>query len=126
MPRVPRTDAILGKDGLPRCPWAGTSSESLARYHDEVWGTPTHDESAMFGALTLGVFEVGLSWSIVFGKRAAFRKERAQPGSAPAADQQPVAKMTCPWALAGGEGGTGNAIDPGLGVPPTMIPQVPT
>jgi DNA-3-methyladenine glycosylase I len=38
-----------------------------------VWGTRTYDESAMFEALTLGVFEVGLSWSIVFGKRDAFR-----------------------------------------------------
>src|SRR6266566_626948 len=28
----------------------------------------------MFEALTLGVFEVGLSWSTVFGKRDAFRK----------------------------------------------------
>jgi DNA-3-methyladenine glycosylase I len=28
----------------------------------------------MFEALTLGVFEVGLSWSIVFGKRDAFLK----------------------------------------------------
>ena len=28
----------------------------------------------MFEALTLGVFEAGLSWSIVFGKRDAFRK----------------------------------------------------
>ena len=28
----------------------------------------------MFEALTLGVFEVGLSWSIVFRKRDAFRK----------------------------------------------------
>jgi DNA-3-methyladenine glycosylase I len=27
----------------------------------------------MFEALTLGVFQVGLSWSIVFGKRDAFR-----------------------------------------------------
>ena len=34
----------------------------------------THDESAMFEALTLGVFEVGLSWSVVFGKRDAFRR----------------------------------------------------
>ena len=42
------------------------------RYHDEVWGTRTYDESAMSG--TLGVFEVGLSWSIVFGKRDAFRR----------------------------------------------------
>ena len=46
----------------------------LSRYHDEVWGTRTYDESAMFEALTLGVFEVGLSWSIVFGKRDAFRE----------------------------------------------------
>jgi len=29
------------------------------RYHDEVWGTRTYDESAMFESLTLGVFEVG-------------------------------------------------------------------
>src|SRR3989442_10750651 len=28
----------------------------------------------MFEALTLGVFEVGLSWSIVFGKLSAFRR----------------------------------------------------
>ena len=28
----------------------------------------------MFEALTLGVFEVGLSWSIVFAKRDAFRR----------------------------------------------------
>jgi DNA-3-methyladenine glycosylase I len=46
----------------------------LSRYHDEVWGTRTYDESAMFEALTLGVFEVGLSWSIVFDKRDAFRR----------------------------------------------------
>src|SRR5205807_3696402 len=43
-------------------------------YHDEVWGTRTYDESALFEALTLGVFEAGLSWSIVFGKRDAFRR----------------------------------------------------
>jgi DNA-3-methyladenine glycosylase I len=46
----------------------------LARYHDEVWGTRTYDESALFEALTLGVFEAGLSWLIVFGKREAFRR----------------------------------------------------
>ncbi|MEA2593153.1 MAG: DNA-3-methyladenine glycosylase, partial [Actinomycetota bacterium] len=33
-----------------------------------------YDESALFEALTLGVFEAGLSWSIVFGKREAFRR----------------------------------------------------
>jgi DNA-3-methyladenine glycosylase I len=67
-------DAIIGYDGTPRCVWAGASDTALSRYHDEVWGTRTHDESAMFEALTLGVFQVGLSWAIVFGKREAFRR----------------------------------------------------
>jgi DNA-3-methyladenine glycosylase I len=67
------SDVIIGHDGKPRCAWAGAGDTAFGRYHDEVWGTRTYDESAMFEALTLGVFEVGLSWSIVFGKRDAFR-----------------------------------------------------
>src|ERR1700752_3417171 len=66
-------DVIVGSDGKPRCVWAGPGDTALGRFHDEVWGTRTDDECAMFEALTLGVFEVGLSWSIVFGKRDAFR-----------------------------------------------------
>ena len=66
-------DVIIGDDGKPRCAWVGAADAASLRYHDEVWGRRTHDESAMFEALTLGVFEVGLSWSIVFGKRDAFR-----------------------------------------------------
>jgi DNA-3-methyladenine glycosylase I len=68
------SDVIIGQDGKPRCAWAGVGDTAFGRYHDEVWGTRTYDESAMFEALTLGVFEVGLSWSVVFGKREAFRK----------------------------------------------------
>src|SRR6478672_1914096 len=68
------SDVIIGHDGKPRCVWAGAGDRAFGRYHDEVWGSRTHDESAMFEALTLGVFEVGLSWSIVFAKRDAFRK----------------------------------------------------
>src|SRR5437899_5148074 len=67
------SDVIIGHDGNPRCAWAGAGDTAFGRYHDEVWGNRTDDESAMFEALTLGVFEVGLSWSIVFGKRDAFR-----------------------------------------------------
>ncbi len=65
---------IIGSDGKPRCSWAGVGDTALSLYHDEVWGTRTYDERAMFEALTLGVFEVGLSWSVVFAKRAAFKK----------------------------------------------------
>ena len=67
------SDVIIGYQGKPRCAWAGADDTPFGRYHDEVWGTRTYDESTMFEALTLGVFEVGLSWSIVFGKRDAFR-----------------------------------------------------
>jgi DNA-3-methyladenine glycosylase I len=68
------SDVIMGHDGKTRCVWAGAGDSALGQYHDEVWGTRTHDESAMFEALTLGVFQVGLSWAIVFAKRDAFRK----------------------------------------------------
>ena len=67
-------DVIIGYDGKPRCAWTGAGDTPSVRYHDEVWGTRTYDESALFEALTLGVFEAGLSWSIVFGKRDAFRR----------------------------------------------------
>jgi DNA-3-methyladenine glycosylase I len=71
---VTAKDVVVGDDGTPRCVWAGAAGAALARYHDEVWGRRTHNESAMFEALTLGVFQVGLSWSIVFGKREAFQR----------------------------------------------------
>jgi DNA-3-methyladenine glycosylase I len=69
-----RIGVIIGLDGKPRCAWAGSGDSALGQYHDDVWGTRSYEESAMFEALTLGVFEVGLSWSTVFGKRDAFRK----------------------------------------------------
>src|SRR6195256_3914470 len=69
-----RNDVIVGYDGKPRCVWAGAGDTALGRYHDDVWGTRTYDGSALFEALTLGVFQAGLSWSIVFGKRDAFRR----------------------------------------------------
>jgi DNA-3-methyladenine glycosylase I len=68
------SDAVIGRDGKPRCAWAGAGDTEFGRYHDDVWGVRTYGESALFEALTLGVFEVGLSWSVVFGKRGAFRK----------------------------------------------------
>ena len=67
-------DVIMGEDGKPRCPWAGAAGTALARYHDEVWGSRTYDEPALFEALTLGVFQAGLSWTVVFDKRDAFRR----------------------------------------------------
>ena len=68
------SDIIIGYDGRTRCAWAGSGDTPLVQYHDEVWGQRTFDESALFEALTLGVFQAGLSWEVVFRKRDAFRK----------------------------------------------------
>jgi DNA-3-methyladenine glycosylase I len=60
----------------------------LTEYHDREWGTPVHDEAALFEALVFTYFENGLSWAIVFKKREALR--RAFAGF----DATAVAKMT--------------------------------
>ena len=49
-------DVIIGSDGKPRCSWSGADDTEGRRYHDEVWGTRTYEETALFEALTLGVF----------------------------------------------------------------------
>ena len=67
-------DVWRGEDGRVRCGWVPQGSPDAIDYHDTVWGTPTHDVRAMFEALALGVFEVGMSWAVVFNKRAAFRR----------------------------------------------------
>src|SRR5258708_18560214 len=68
------SDVVAGYDGRARCAWAGSGDTPLVRYHVEVWGKRTFAEVELFEALTLGVFQAGLSWEIVFSKRDAFRK----------------------------------------------------
>jgi DNA-3-methyladenine glycosylase I len=65
-------DTWVAGDGRRRCGWLPRDSDDYS-YHDEVWGTPTHDERALFEALSLGVFEIGMSWAVVFRKRRAQR-----------------------------------------------------
>jgi DNA-3-methyladenine glycosylase I len=66
-------DVMIGCDGKPRCAWSGAGDTQSVRYHDEIRGTRTYHESALFEPLTLGVFQAGLSWSIVFRRRDGFR-----------------------------------------------------
>jgi DNA-3-methyladenine glycosylase I len=79
---------VTGADGVTRCRWATGTGRDLTAYHDDEWGTPTHDEAALFEALVLTYFENGLSWAIVFDKRDNLRA--AFHGFNPAA----VAAMT--------------------------------
>lgn len=54
-----------------RCEWAG--SEILARYHDEEWGVPLHDDRKHFEFIVLDGAQAGLSWETVLKKRENYR-----------------------------------------------------
>jgi DNA-3-methyladenine glycosylase I len=47
--------------------------QAVAAWREETWARVRPWLVRVVRALTLGVFEVGLSWSIVFGRRDAFR-----------------------------------------------------
>lgn len=49
------------------------NSAAFPRYHDEVWGKPTHDDHELFVALCLEVFSAGLSFIMVLEKEKNFR-----------------------------------------------------
>jgi len=45
----------------------------MARYHDEEWGDPIHDDTKLFEFLTLETMQAGLSWATVLARREGFR-----------------------------------------------------
>ncbi|NVM45090.1 MAG: DNA-3-methyladenine glycosylase I [Candidatus Lokiarchaeota archaeon] len=56
-----------------RCKWA-VYDELMKEYHDKEWGSPQHDDKALYELLILEGMQAGLSWSTVLKKRANFRK----------------------------------------------------
>jgi DNA-3-methyladenine glycosylase I len=68
-----RSSVLVGEDGVARCGWVGTAVEYL-RYHDEEWGTPLHDDRALFEKICLEGFQAGLSWITILRRRPGFRE----------------------------------------------------
>ncbi len=58
---------------MNRCSWLNLKNNLYVNYHDNEWGTPTHDDKLLFEMLILETFQAGLSWECVLNKRAAFR-----------------------------------------------------
>jgi DNA-3-methyladenine glycosylase I len=56
-----------------RCAWA-QKNELMAKYHDEEWGKPLHDDQKLFEFLILEGMQAGLSWQTILNKREEFRK----------------------------------------------------
>ena len=46
----------------------------MLAYHDEEWGTPSHDDRHLFEMLTLEGAQAGLSWSTILRKREGYRR----------------------------------------------------
>lgn len=61
-----------------RCGWVPQGDTEYARYHDEEWGRPVHDDRHLFEMLILEGAQAGLSWSTILRKRPAYRKAFAQ------------------------------------------------
>ncbi|MEI6353264.1 MAG: DNA-3-methyladenine glycosylase I [Methylococcus sp.] len=58
---------------LRRCSWAERSAVE-ARYHDEEWGWPVHEDRTLYEFLVLEGAQAGLSWRTILEKRAAYRE----------------------------------------------------
>lgn len=58
---------------MKRCEWPGESPLQIV-YHDDEWGTPVHEESALFEFITLEGAQAGLSWDTILRKREGYRR----------------------------------------------------
>ena len=58
---------------ISRCPWCG-QDPVYVRYHDREWGTPLHDDRALFELLVLEGAQAGLNWLMVLKKREGYRR----------------------------------------------------
>jgi DNA-3-methyladenine glycosylase I len=65
-------NASTSSQNRPRCSWAN-GDPLMAQYHDEEWGQIPASDNAYFEALTLEVFQSGLSWRTILYRREGFR-----------------------------------------------------
>ena len=56
-----------------RCDWS-QKNELMAKYHDQEWGRPLHNDQKLFEFLILEGMQAGLSWQTILNKRDAFRQ----------------------------------------------------
>jgi DNA-3-methyladenine glycosylase I len=54
-----------------RCPWAD-GDEKMAKYHDEIWAKPEHDDQKLFAKLCLDLMQAGLMWRTILYKQENF------------------------------------------------------
>ena len=55
-----------------RCDWVHAGDPLYLEYHDQEWGTPSHDDRHLFELLTLEGAQAGLSWATILRKREGY------------------------------------------------------
>lgn len=55
-----------------RCAWI--ANDLMAKYHDEEWGVPLHEDRKLFEFMVLDAAQAGLSWNTVLQKRENYRR----------------------------------------------------
>jgi DNA-3-methyladenine glycosylase I len=64
---IPKSGASRDENGVTRC-WC-QDDPMYQRYHDQEWGRPIADDTALFEKLCLEGFQSGLSWLTTLRKR---------------------------------------------------------
>jgi DNA-3-methyladenine glycosylase I len=65
---------FAGTDGKKRCFGGKPGQEFYAKYHDEEWGVPSHDDQYLFEMLILEGAQAGLSWETILKRREGYRR----------------------------------------------------
>jgi DNA-3-methyladenine glycosylase I len=60
-------------DEKKRCFGNQPGKEFYAKYHDEEWGVPVHDDRQLFEMLVLEGSQAGLNWELILKKREGYR-----------------------------------------------------
>ena len=59
---------------MNRCFGSKKGQEIYAKYHDEEWGVPVHDDRVLFEFLILEGAQAGLSWYTILKRREGYKK----------------------------------------------------
>lgn len=65
-------DLLVSQDGKKRCFGGQAGKEFYAKYHDEEWGIPVHDDRHLFEMLILEGAQAGLSWETILKRREGY------------------------------------------------------
>lgn len=61
-------------DGKKRCFGGLPGKDIYAKYHDNEWGIPVHEDRHLFEMLILEGAQAGLSWETILKRREGYRK----------------------------------------------------